>query len=73
MIGGNMSEQIENLTEFTQNQENKTDEIIFLKKTIKAFALMTIIYRMGEQNLPEWVNNRINEAKNKYGDLYEII
>ena len=48
-------------------------EIRLLKQTVKALAKMTLHYRLGLPQLPEWVFVALDEAKDKYGDLTKII
>jgi len=48
-------------------------EIRLLKQTVKALAKMTLHYRLGLPQLPEWVFKILDEAKDKYGDLTKII
>lgn len=51
----------------------KMDEIILLKKTVKALSKMILHYRIGKSEVPEWVFNNLDKAKDKYGDLNKII
>ena len=43
--------------------ETKDKEIKILKNAVKGLARMTLHYRLGKPNLPEWVFSHINRAK----------